>query len=282
MAEHRISETNVELWADDPNYFFIIFLRGLLQRSRHVKIPHCFNLEDVSVPNLKNRLETIWRNASWAKRMLFLPWQRLTTGIDMRMQRVVYDRAYTFDEPSPWAENSIDLSYLISGEAFESTYQARPLSLRQEIEALLASIVSRRPLVLLLLFELEPEQRLAYQGSVLRLFSEHSAEFRNCAFAVKMHPGSYGPEEKHFIHWLKSNLPAEIFPITNALNLEFIISRLKPDYVWAGPCGALPIVKRLDIGRAIVIQEILEEMSRAAFPEEREAYLTLTQDLEIW
>src|SRR5262249_49024482 len=70
MEKNRIAESDVELWADDPIHFQAIFLRGLLQKSRPVKLPHCFNLEDVTTPGWKSQLERQWR-ATPRSRKLF-------------------------------------------------------------------------------------------------------------------------------------------------------------------------------------------------------------------
>ncbi len=282
LKKNRISEVDVELWADDPIHVYVNFSRGALRKSRHVKIPHCFNQEDVSVPEWKQRLERQWRGSSWPKRHLFLPWQRWVSGVDLRMERVVYDRAYTFDQPSPWCQRSLDVSHLISIGAFDETYRTLPARTRIDVETILRPIrAGGRPLVLLLLFGLSPELRCAYQKSVARMFSERAAELKDCAFAVKVHPGTNGIEERKFLDWLGANVPARVYPIIHQLNLEFMLPQLQPDYVLAGPCGALPIIKRLGVGRPIALSEVTEEMCRM-LPAERSGYLSLVETMEVW
>jgi hypothetical protein len=284
MEKNRIGEHEVELWADDPIHFNVFFLRGLLQKSHQVKFPHCFNLEDAATPEWKAQLEQQWRATPWPKKAVFLPWQRWTTGVDLRMERTAYERAYTFDYPSSWAADSIDLSHLISIEAFDRTYQSFPAAARAEVETMLAPIrAARKPLVLLLLFGLGtgPELRRLYERALERIFSERSAELRGCALAVKVHPGGGGAAEQALFDWLEANIPARVFPITHALNLEFMLPQLRPDYVLAGLCGALPIVKRLNIGRPIALSELTEAYAEQ-HPAERQGIGKFLTGIEVW
>ena len=103
MSANDIDEATAELWTDDPIHFHTIFPRAALSRARQIKTPHCFNLEDCMSTESKGALEAKWTAVSRAKKLLFLPWQRWTSGVDLRMERIVYDRAYTFASPSPWS-----------------------------------------------------------------------------------------------------------------------------------------------------------------------------------
>jgi len=282
LQANRVSPAHVELWADDPYHVYVHLLRGMFRTSRHVKFPHCFNLEDSEIPAWKARLEAQWRSTSPLKRHVFLPWQRFACGVDLRMERVVYDRAYTFDAPSPWSRDCRDVSHLVSLAAFEATYRSLPASLHEEIETIVAPIrAGRRPLVLLLLFGLDAELRHAYQRAVSRMFAERAAELAGCTFAVKVHPSTYGDEEDRFFDWLDDNVPAPVHPIVHPLNLEFMLPQLQPDYVLAGPCGALPVVKRLGIARPVALAEVTDEMCRVV-PAETAAFRSLVQPMEVW
>jgi hypothetical protein len=282
MARNGIAEAEVELWTDDPVHFYVNFLRGLLQKAHHVKIPHCFNHEDVTIPAFKQSLESKWRATPWPKKFIFLPWQRSISGVDVRMERIVYDRAYTFDRPSSWAETSLDISHLISIEAFDKTYRTLPAATRAEVEKILSPIrTAQRPLVLLLLFGLDHELRRTYEVSVSRTLRERASELKDCSFAVKVHPGARGTEEQIFIDWLKGNISGRVFPIVHALNLEFMLPQLRPDYVLAGPCGALPIVNRLKVARPIALSEITEAYIQQ-YPSARQAVRQFLDGIEIW
>jgi hypothetical protein len=284
LNRNGITEHDMELWTDDPIHFYVNFSRGALRKSRQVKIPHCFNHEDVTMPEWKESLERQWRGASWSKRLFFLPWQRLTSGVDMRMERVVYDRAYTFDRPSPWSSVSVNVSHLISIDAFDATYRTLPAAVRRDVKTILDPIrASRRPLVLLLLFGLGtgPELRRLYEKSVKRVFSERAAELANCSLAVKVHPGFNGREEHIFIDWLRANIPAPVHAIVHPLNLEFMLPQLRPDYVMAGLCGALPIIRALRVGQPIAVAEMVEEYLSIK-PEERQTVMKFLQGIEVW
>jgi hypothetical protein len=282
MERNGITEDDVELWSDTPVQFYVNFPRGLLRKSCHIKIPHCFNLEDDTTPQVKRQLQANWRATPWPKKFIFGTWQRWASGVDMRMERVVYDRAYTFDQPSCWAEKSLDVSYLISIDAFEATYRTLPPSLRAEVEVTLGQIrAAPRPLVLLLLFGFGagPELRRIYEKSLTRIFSERASNLKDCSLAVKLHPGPSGVQESDFFNWLRSNIPAHIYQISHALNLEFILPQLRPDYVLAGLCGALPIVRQLNIGVPVGLSELID-----AFAKDHPTYPTadFLKGIEIW
>jgi hypothetical protein len=286
LARNRVAEGDIELWADDPIHFNVIFPRGLLRRSRHVKIPHAFNHEDATVAPWKEARERQWRERPWRQRCVFLPWQRWTSGVDLRMERVVYDRAYSFDLPSPWAADSIDVSELISLDAFAATYETLPPAMRAEVEAMLAPVrAGRRPLLVLLLFGLRPgpgpDLQPIYQQALRRIFAERAGELAGCTLAVKAHPGATGVEEKILIDWLRDNLPARVLPILHGLNLEFMLPQLQPDYVMAGLCGALPIVRRLGSGRPVALAEMIELYLRDC-PDQRGAVDQFLRGVDIW
>jgi hypothetical protein len=284
MSAHDIDEATVELWTDEPIHFHAIFPRGALGRARHVKIPHCFNHEDCTIPEWKTTLEAKWASATSLKSFIFLPWQRWTSGVDLRMERIVYDRAYTFDLPSPWSANSVDVSGLISLDAFASTYSGLPGAMRAEVDGLLEQICqSPRPLVLLLLFGLGTDDafRTVYQRSIARIFAEHAAQLQDCSLVVKWHPGASGAQEPLLVEWLRTNVPAQIHEIRHPLNLEFMLPQLRPDYVVAGLCGGLPIVRDLRAGRPIILAEWLEYFL-AERPGERHAVTQFLRGIEIW
>lgn len=282
MKKNQINEDEVELWADEPIHWNVRILRGLLRNARHIKFPHCFNHEDASTAQLKDIMESKWRALAWPHKYVFLPWQRWTSGVDLRMEKINYHRAYTFDRPSWWAKDSVEVANLISMPAFRQTYETLPVSLRQQVEATLSPLVGcRRPLVLLLLFGIDSRGMQMYRTAIARLFRERSEELTNCSLAVKMHPSGSGDDEETLIEWMKNNIPATIFTIRSNLNLEFMLPQVRPDFVWAGPCGALPIVQRLRAGRVIALAEVFFEYSKA-FPNERQLSWDILRYAEVW
>jgi hypothetical protein len=281
LTDNRISLDQAEVWADDPMHVYVHLIRGMFRAADHIKFPHCFNQEDAATTDWKKRIEKQWRSESAFKRYTFRAWQRWVSGVDLRMERVVYRRAYSFDRPSPWSRDRRDVSELVSVAAFDATYRSFSRETREQVDAILHPIrAARKPLVLLLLFGLNPKLRLAYQIAVVRMFAER-AELKSCSFAVKVHPGTNGPPEQNFLAWLDENLPVPVYRIAHPLNLEFMLPQLRPDYVLAGPCGALPVITRLGIGRPIALPEVTEEMCRM-LPAETSAFRSIVQSLESW
>ena len=283
LKANRIVNRDVELWTDDPIHFNVNFPKGVLHAAHHVKVPHAFNLDDASTADYRRRLAAKKRSEPWAKRILFLPWLRAVSGCDMRAaQTLGYDVGYSFNERSAWSEQSIDVSRLISVQSFRETFQALPGGLKDEVESTLAPLrAGRKPLVLLLLFGLSPSLRQAYQTSLARIFADRKRELNGCSLAIKVHPGAHGHEEEQFFDWASANIPAQIFPIRSAVNLEFMLPEFQPDFVLAGPCGALPVVKRLQAGVPIVLPEIMDELCQA-FPGEQANYRRLVDGMKVW
>jgi hypothetical protein len=284
LSANDIDEATAELWTDEPLHFYAIFPRAVLGRACQIKTPHCFNHEDCMSMDLKENLEAGWISTSWPKKLLFLPWQRRMSGVDMRMERIAYDRAYTFASPSPWSANSLDLSALISADAFAGTYSGLPGSMRAEVDKLLVPIrASAKPLVLLLLFGLGESDafRTRYQQAMARIFSEHAAELQGASLVVKWHPGASGEQEPLLVEWLRNNISAQVHEIRHPLNLEFMLPQLRPDYVVAGLCGSLPIVRDLRAGRPIIISEWLD-LYLAERSGERHAVTQFLRGIEIW
>jgi hypothetical protein len=284
MAANGIDEATTELWADEPTHLNVILSRGTLRRSVHVKIPHCFNFEDAMTPHLVSNFEAQWHKAPWAKKHIYYPWLRLSSHVDMRLDRIPYDRAYTFAMPSPWSANSVDVSKLISIDAFADTYRGLPPAMRAEVDAIVEQIRGgARPLILLLLFGLGSDDatRMVYQQTMLRIFAEHAAELQGGLLVVKWHPAASGEQEKMLVEWLTENIPAQVHDIRHPLNLEFLLPQLKPDYVMAGLCGSLPIVRDLHAGRAIMLAEFLE-FYLAQTPTARQWVPQFLQGIEVW
>jgi hypothetical protein len=285
LQEHQIDETDAELWSDDPIHFNGIFLKGLLRRARQVKFPHAFNLEDSSTPQVRDQLVADLRGASKARKYLFAPWQGWVSGVDTGPgSRLNFAEGYTFDQPSCWAPRSIDASHLISVDAFRETYECLPRSVKAETEAMLAPIAREgKPVILLLLFGFGniASSGILYQNTLSRVFREKRAVFSQGTLVVKTHPGTWGDAEDLFFRWLDDASPTKYFCVRGPLNLEFLLHKMNLAYVLAGPCGALPIVKRLRTGRPIVLPEILSA-HQFAYPQYRSVAEEMVAGMEIW
>ena len=283
-AANGIDEATAELWADEPTHLNVILSRGALARSVQVKIPHCFNFEDAMTPHLVSNVKAQWQRASWAKKHVYYPWLRLSAQVDMRVDRIAYERAYTFAMPSPWSAKSVDVSKLISIDAFAQTYRGLPPAMRAEVDAIVAPIrAGAKPLLLLLLFGLGSDDttRTLYQKTMLRIFSEHATELQGGSLVVKWHPAASGEQERLLVEWLAKNVPAQVHDIRHPLNLEFLLPQLKPDYVMAGLCGSLPIVRDLRAGRAIMLAEFLDSYL-AQTPTARQWVPRFLHGIEVW
>lgn len=282
LEANKIVEEGLELWADEPIHFNVVFLKSLLRGARQVKYPHSFNLEDASCSDYRTGLE---RSSvpSAMRRWLYWPWLRLASGCDFRPARLFhFDVGYSFDQPSCWAKTEVDVSNLVTAGAFQETFDSFPAELRAEVECQLAPLRAvEGSRVLLLLFRLSQELAGEFRACLLRVFEERGSELSSCSLAVKLHPGSAGAEEEEFLAWARANLPVEVFPIRSPMNLEFMLRDLNPAFVLAGPCGGLPIVRRLGIGRPVVLPEITEALCRS-YPSDRESFLALVRGLEAW
>jgi hypothetical protein len=156
--------------------------------------------------------------------------------------------------------------------------------MRAEVDAVLDPIrAGSRPLVLLLLFGLGSDDttRTTYQNTMHRIFSEHGAELQGCSLVVKWHPAASGEQERILADWLTKNIPAQVQEIRHPLNLEFLLPQLKPDYVMAGLCGSLPIVRDVHAGRAIMLGEFLDSYL-AQTPTARQWLPQFLQGIEVW
>lgn len=283
LEERGIVESELELWSDEPIHFNVQFLKALLRNSVQIKFPHCFNLEDSNSAEYRLSLVQKARSESWAKRIVFWRWLRWMSGCDFRPTRVLaFDVAYTFDAPSTWAPRSEDVSELVSLSHFAETYATLPGDLKAGVEAMIAPLrASGRPLILLLLFGLDSISQGAYRRALARIFLERAAQLEGCSLVIKVHPGANGEEEERLLEWVRTNIPAQIFPIRSPLNLEFMLPQLQPDYVLAGPCGALPVVARLGVGRPVVLPEIMDVLC-ARFPADRQGLERVVEGMEAW
>jgi len=285
LRKYDVDEATTELWADDPIHYNTIFLKGLLRRARQVKFPHSFNHEDSSAPELTERFAAGLRNTPMARRLFFLPWLRWASDVDFGPEpRLSFAEGYTFDQPSCWAPRSIVVSHLISVEAFRETYESLPQSVKTETDAMLAPVRQEgRPVILLLLFGFgrDSSSRILHQNTLSRVFRERRDEFNQCTLVVKTHPGAWGNEEEIFFRWLDGVSPSKCFCLRNPLNLEFLLHKIDLAYVLAGPCGALPIVRRLGTGRPVVLPEILSALI-AEYPDDRSSTEKLVAGMEVW
>src|SRR5262249_41575919 len=163
-------------------------------------------------------------DVSFARQYLQWPWLKWRSGVDLNPNGLLrYTEGYSFDQHSPWASRTIDVSRLISHEAFAQTFESLPARVKADADAGLAPLKRQgAPLICLLLFGLSPTTRLAYQASLSRIFKVREAEFRDRALVVKPHPGMIEQhEEGQFFRWVQEVAPCPVFILKHPLNLEF-------------------------------------------------------------
>jgi len=279
MRRNNIDANDVELWVDDPIHLPTVFMLGALPAARRIKFPHAFNYDEDYSPDLKDKVLRPWRNPTWIRRFFQWPLIRLLAGVDLRIARLRYDAGYTFHAPSCWSQESRDISALVSADALRATFLSLPREVREEFNQLEKQLeYAQRPLIVLLLFGLDahPALRPAYEASVTRILKERRDEIADGSLIVKIHPSARGIEEEKFFSWLKENVRQPIFITKMRLNFEFMGALVRPDYVLAGPCGALPLVQRLATGKPIVLREVMDLFA------DEPTVAKLVEGMEVW
>ena len=146
-----------------------------------------------------------------------------------------------------------------------ATYARLPVSLRREVEEKIrqASPAPGRPWALLLLFELDESVRNQYRRAITRIYREHSEALAGLQLILKPHPLNRNDQPKILADQLAQGLnqPVTLFDCT--LNLDILWSLVPASLVMAGPCGALPVVRRLGIARTVILREIFDHIVRS-------------------
>jgi hypothetical protein len=286
LKRHLADSRAVEVWTDEPLHYPMRFLHGLFPDAVHVKFPHAFNLEDRGSAAYRNLLADRFRKeATWMRRIFWLA-IRLSSGVHYNLQHgIQFDRAYTFDAPSPWSNNSVDLSHLIDAPNMNATYARLPLSLRREVEQKIryASPVPDRPWALLLLFglELDENARNRYRQAITRIQHERPEALAGRQLVLKPHPLNRSRHPQLLADELAQVLhqPVTLFDCT--LNLDILWSVVPAKLVLAGPCGALPIIRRSSTARAVILRELFEHMV-TRYPHDKKSFELAFEDCEVW
>jgi len=274
----------IEIWTDEPIHFPMRFLHALFPKAMHVKFPHCFDHDNVESSVYRATfLQKHASEADWKHKVLWAV-MRLTAGLHYDMScGLKFDRAYTFDAPSPWSQYSVEASQLISREAMKATYLGLPAHLRDEVDAKIcaASPDPGRGWALLLLFGLNDEARRAYRDSIIRAYREHADTLSSLQLVLKPHPLSRNSQPELLVRELTEALSIPVTLFDSTLNLDILWSIVPAKLVLAGPCGALPIIRRLGTARGVMLREVFEYIVQC-YPADRAAYDLLTRDYEIW
>lgn len=284
LAPHLRAAASVEVWTDEPIHFPMRFLHGLFPEAEHVKFPHGFDLEDASCASYRQR--TLDKAAAEVTRARRLFWHAIRLGSGVRYDLdhgLQFDKAFTFGVPSPWSKDSINVSRLIDSEEMRAIYLRLPLSLRNEIEEKVraASGLAGQPWALLLLFGLDENLRKKYMDAIRRVYRERPETFSGLQLVVKPHPVNRNDQPGILVEELSQALGREVTLFDCTLNLDILWSVVPAKLVMAGPCGALPTIRRLGETRAVILREILESME-TFFPEDKQQYELIAEGFEVW
>ena len=283
LKRHLADSQYVEVWTDEPIHHPMRFLHGLFPEAVHVKFPHCFDHDNDSSAAYRERmLDAFRKEATWTRRVF---WRaiRLYSGVRYNLEYgMQFDRAYSFDVPSPWSKNTVDVSHLIESTAMNETYARLPLSLRREVEEKIhqSSATPGHPWALLLLFGLDENARKKYRDAVLRMYRERPEAFSGLQLVVKPHPLNRNDQPEVLVKELSQALKQVVTLFNCTLNLDILWSVVPAKLVLAGPCGALPVIRRLGIARAVVVAEILEHII-SLFPSDKESFESLVDGYDV-
>jgi hypothetical protein len=274
----------LEVWTDEPIHFPMRFLHGMFPKAVHVKFPHSFNSDDSDAPRYRDGFIKRCYAESTIGRRLFWTVLQLVCGVRLNCKYgFEFDRAYTFDRPSPWSSNSVDLSGLVQREVMAESYFRLPQTVRGEVEKRIreATVIPGLPWTLVLLFGIEEGGRRIYRDAILRITEQHAESLAGCLLVVKPHPLSRNQEPQLLAKELGDALgqPVGVFDCT--LNLDILWPVLPVKLLLAGPSGAVPVAKRVGIARTIVIRELLEHLI-LLLPAEEEGFRVIARDVEVW
>ncbi|MBE9250758.1 hypothetical protein IQ226_16790 [Dolichospermum sp. LEGE 00240] len=263
LLPHLKDSPQIEIWTDEPIHFPMMFLHGMFPTATHVKIPHAFNLENGGCIDYRNSFlsQRIYQSGFFRK----LLWKLNDLISNVKYDKetgLTFDRAYTFDHLSCWSNNTIDLSHTIVAENLKNIYELLPLHLKLEVEEkiVIASNGSEKKWILLLLFGLNNDIKNAYRKSINRIFRESPEIFSNHQLVLKPHPVGRDDLLIELIDELSLDLSMKVTAFDCRINLDILWHLIPANIVLAGPCGALPIIKRLGISKPLVLKEIMDEL----------------------
>ena len=113
--------------------------------------------------------------------------------------------------------------------------------------------------VLLLLFGLDKDLKDAYRKSINRIFREYPELFLNRQLVLKPHPINSDNLLIELVEELTQDLSITVTLFDCRVNLDILWSLIPADIVLAGPCGALPIIKRFGVSKPFVLNEVMDE-----------------------
>ncbi len=284
LIPHLKGNPQVEIWTDEPIHSPMRFIHGMFPSACHVKIPHAFNLELFANKFYRATMLEQSKSKATIPRKILWKINNLISGISYDTETgLIFDRAYTFNRPSPWSDNSVDMSQTITLENMKEIYRYLPKYLQSEIENKIQSVSSspKKPWILLLLFGISTlEGKQIYRNAINRIFQEKPELFSGRQLVLKPHPTGPTKLSLELVEELSHDLPIEVSFFDCRLNLDVLWHLIPADIVLAGPCGALPIVNRLGVARSLVVKEILEDFFNF-LPEDSNEFKAFREMLEV-
>lgn len=268
----HIRRDSVELWTDEPFTSRHRFLHAIFSDATRVKYPHGFNLEDSVSPLLRENLRR--KLAGQVKLPHHILWSTvsLTTGARItRDMGLRYERAYTFDKPSPFASTSINVNKHYTMDSLAALYQALPADKKKDVLDLIAqaSDGSGDAWVILSLYVLTPERQRGYLEALVNLQKAHPDLLAGARIVLKPHPLANPTELGEFAKKIEEliGVPTRVFPCP--LNFEIIWHQLpKIKALITAPCGVVPFVRRFGLTRVFLAGSLLREFSAPGFSNE--------------
>ena len=284
LQAHLATGRVKEVWTDEPGNHPMRLVHGLFPKATHVKFPHAFCLEDPSSFLFREQVLEEWREEATWRRNAFWHLARMYSSVRFNLQLgSCFDRAYTFDVESPWSDKSVDVSRLVTSSEMVRAYGALPAALRREIESQVnaASGGNHLQWALLLLFELDERARAKYVQAMVRIVQQHPDAFGNLQFVVKPHPLNRDGQPELLAQELSQALNKPVTIFNCALSLDILWSVVPARLVFAGPCGALPVARRLGAATTIVLREILDEWKHR-HPGYAHYYDLIVDGIDVW
>lgn len=283
LAPHLTGNYQLEIWTDEPIHFPTTFLHALYPNAVHVKFPHAFNLEDKSSSDSRNRmLSKSKSSASLQRKFLWLLTRFVTRVHYTERTALTFDRAYTFGATSEWSPHSVDCSTTITVDRMREAYELLPHSLKRDVEQKLnnATMGYQMPWLLVLLFGVDEGRKLMYRAALKRIRNERPELFDGRLLVLKPHPLTFHSRPRELASELSSDLSLPVGIFECPLNIDILWHLLPAQIVLAGPCGALPIMRKIGIGTPYIIRELWDEIVTLC-PAEAKGHQEVIEDAPI-
>jgi len=254
----------IELWTMEPHDVPVALLHAMLSGAKRVKVPELIGAEYPSCTHvcLSFCRAAIKRDTN--TRRVFDASVGMMSGVWMSPHNgLVYDKAYTFNQQSTWADDCIDLSSTIAPAPLKATYESLPNALREHIAQTIneASGGNSQPWILIPLFGIKDERMFnMWRSCLIRVFKERPDLFSHARVVLKPHPQNSNDAPERLAQSLASALgqPVGLFNMT--FPLDFLWHLLPVKTVLAGPTGGIPVLQKLGHPPVFILREVVEDL----------------------